>query len=165
MVQISLTHKGVFVLVVGGFALLLFLFSDGSQTSYETNPDVISLRSIFVTLVMAVEEAGRAIKSMHDLQSATPFNLHKKPALLALNPTGHVTVEEVVTEADLLSNYCIIRRIKLLRPDFIVSWCFSVSLSWLETDHMNKFINVLSVNYCGYSSKLPLQILADFLHK
>ncbi|KAL5960917.1 Inositol monophosphatase 3 [Taenia solium] len=119
MVQISLTHKGVFVLVVGGLALLLFLLSDGGQTSYETNPDVISLRSIFVTLVMAVEEAGRAIKAMHDLQSSTPFNLHKKPALLVLNPTGHVTMEEVVTEADLLSNYCIIRRIKLLRPDFI----------------------------------------------
>ncbi|VDK36157.1 unnamed protein product [Taenia asiatica] len=119
MVQISLTHKGVFVLVVGGLALLLFLLSDGGQTSYETNPDVISLRSTFVTLVMAVEEAGRAIKAMHDLQSSTPFNLHKKPALLVLNPTGHVTMEEVVTEADLLSNYCIIRRIKLLRPDFI----------------------------------------------
>ncbi|VDM34170.1 unnamed protein product [Hydatigera taeniaeformis] len=118
MVQITLTHKGVFVLVVGGLALLLFLFSDGSQTSYETNPDVISLRSIFVTLVMAVEEAGCAIKTVHELQRSEPFNLHKKSALLNLNPTGHVTMEEVVTEADLLSNYCIIRRIKLLRPDF-----------------------------------------------
>ncbi|EUB57476.1 Inositol monophosphatase 3 [Echinococcus granulosus] len=118
MAQISLTHKGIFVLVVGGITLILFLLSDGGQTGYETNPDVVSLRSVFVTLVIAVEEAGRAIKVLSDLQPANPFNLHKKPALLKLNPTGHITMEEVVTEADLLSNYCIVRRIKLLRPDF-----------------------------------------------
>nr|CDS18720.1 inositol monophosphatase [Echinococcus granulosus] len=118
MAQISLTHKGIFVLVVGGITLILFLLSDGGQTGYETNPDVVSLRSVFVTLVIAVEEAGGAIKVLSDLQPANPFNLHKKPALLKLNPTGHITMEEVVTEADLLSNYCIVRRIKLLRPDF-----------------------------------------------
>ncbi|KAM7536741.1 hypothetical protein Aperf_G00000082832 [Anoplocephala perfoliata] len=114
--QISLTNKGIFVLVVGGVTLLFFLLSDNNRTGYETNPDVVSLRTVFVTMVAAVEEAGGVIKSMHGLKS---LNLHRKPALLRLDRSGSVTSEEVVTEADLVSNYVIVRRIKLLRPDFI----------------------------------------------
>lgn len=116
--QVSLTNKGVFVLVVGGMTLLLFLLSDNGRTGYEANPDVVSLRTVFVTMVVAVEEAGGVIKSMHGLKS---LSLHRKPVLLKLDRFGSVKTEEVVAEADLISNYAIVRRIKLLRPDFIVS--------------------------------------------
>ncbi|KAM3185085.1 hypothetical protein ACTXT7_007087 [Hymenolepis weldensis] len=114
--QISLTNKGIFVLAVSGISLLLFLFSDNGRAGYEANPDVISLRRVFVTMVIAAEEAGDAIKSLHCLKS---LDLHKKPALLQLDRAGRVTKEEIVTEADLISNYVIVQRIKLLRPDFI----------------------------------------------
>nr|CDS34824.1 inositol monophosphatase [Hymenolepis microstoma] len=114
--QISLTNKGIFVLAVSAISLLLFLFSDNGKTGYEANPDVISLRTVFVTMVTAVEEAGVAIKSMHGLKSLT---FHKKPAVLQLDRANSVTKDEIVTEADLISNYIIVRRIKLLRPDFI----------------------------------------------
>ncbi|VUZ50831.1 unnamed protein product [Hymenolepis diminuta] len=114
--QISLTNKGIFVLAVSGISLLLFLFSDNGRAGYEANPDVVSLRRVFVTMVTAVEEAGDAIKSMKCLK---PLDFHKKPALLQLDRAGRGTKEEIVTEADLISNYVIVQRIKLLRPDFI----------------------------------------------
>ncbi|VDO00698.1 unnamed protein product [Rodentolepis nana] len=117
--QISLTNKGVFVLAISAISLLLFLFSDNGKTGYEANPDVISLRTVFLTTVTAVEEAGAAIKSMQGLKS---LHLHKKSAVLRLDRANSVTNDEIVTEADLVSNYVIIRRIKLLRPDFIVSF-------------------------------------------
>lgn len=117
--QISLTNKGIFVLAVSGISLLLFLFSENGRAGYEANPDVVSLRRVFVTMVTALEEAGDALKSMNCLKS---LDFHKKPALLQLDRAGKVTKEEIVTEADLISNYVIVRRIKLLRPDFIVSF-------------------------------------------
>lgn len=129
--QISLTNKGVFVLVVSGISLLLFLFSDNGRTGYEGHPDVVSLRTVFVTMVTALEEAGGAIRTIHGLKT---LNVRRKPALLQLDRTGSVNKAEVVTEADLISNYVIVRRIKLLRPDFIVSLnfpCYQYSFTYI----------------------------------
>ena len=125
MVQISLTNKGIFILVVLGVTFLLFLLSDRGRTGYETNPDIISMRSVFVATLVAIEEAGGAVKAIHDFQPQNALNLHKKPKLLQLGRAGHSTKAEVVTDADLVSNYVIIRRIKHLRADFdVCCQCF-----------------------------------------
>ncbi|VDD74553.1 unnamed protein product [Mesocestoides corti] len=120
MVQISLTKKGIFVLVVGAVTFVLFLLSNGaspsSRADYEINPDVVSVRSIFVAVVSAVEEAGSAIKKMHNL-SMGHLKSRTKSSLLKLDTSSGATSQEVVTEADLVSGYCIVRRLKLLRPD------------------------------------------------
>ncbi len=125
MVQVSLTNKGAFILIVGIFTFFLFWFSDGggaggfgslSRTEYAASTNVISMRSVFLTGISAVEEGGRAIIA---IRSKAQLSARTKAAKMSIDGKG-TKKDEVLTEADLVSNQRILHRFRLMSADILV---------------------------------------------
>lgn len=122
MVEFSLTKKGTFVLGIVGLTVVLFWLSGNNSSAISRVSDsgslrVVSMRAVFVAGVTAVEQGGAAIRGVRE---SSALETRTKAIQLKIDDTG-LTQNEVITQADLVSNQCIIQRFSRLSTDILVS--------------------------------------------
>ncbi|KAL7057681.1 hypothetical protein AAHC03_016413 [Spirometra sp. Aus1] len=109
MARVQLTSGGTFVCVIGFITFIMF-WSSHNVSELTPTSAVLSVRSLLSASVKAAEVGALAIRMVH---STNRLNIRTKPRLVNSRP-------EVVTEADIVSHYCILFELRKYYPELVI---------------------------------------------